>query len=94
MAKKWKVRKNQSTSMMTVIENVADPDDFRFLETEHGRLKRYASELSEGVGLTKGGKVKELTPEMRAYRAGALDQAKRQAKIFKKKNPDYKRKTQ
>ena len=93
MGKKWKVRQNQCNPLMTVIENVDDPDDCRFLETEHGRLKRYASELSEGVGLTKGGKVKELTPEMRAYRAGALDQAKRQAKIFKRKNPDYKRKT-
>ena len=92
MAKRWVVDKDKSSAYETVLVN-SKSGEVRTLETESGRMKRYANELKAGEGLTKGGKKVKLTKEARAYRSGALDANKRRAKIFKKKNPDYVRKT-
>lgn len=62
---------------------------------------KYAREIREGQRYTNDyeqktnekGLVEKLTPEQAAYRAGYLDHQKETNKIFKKANPNYKRKT-
>lgn len=88
----WIKDAQKSNSQKTVIVN-QNTGAIRELETTSGKASRYASELKKGEGLSKGGKSKELTKESRAYRSGYLTAQKDAARAFKKKHPDYVRRT-
>lgn len=79
---------------VTLADKTSGETHTKTLLNPHGKGRKYAKELREGIGYTNdgqikkddAGKVRKLTKQQRAYRSGYLDARKDDAKAWKAKN--------
>lgn len=99
--KKWTKTRKKGGAYGGVVVREEGTDRERTLLSPSQKGAKYSQELREGQRYYNNGTRREgedgapveLSHAQRSYRAGYLDAQKDARKIFKKKNPDYQRKT-